>query len=129
MNKVWIITTMLAMALASCQESLEDKCANEADEFTRKKCPARIDENIIIDSMTFDKSSHTLAYWYHLEGAADTSAVFKKINMKKVLTDELKNTTNMKLYKDAGYSFRYVYCSGKSKAVYFDTTIREKDYK
>ena len=129
MKKVWIITTMLAMALASSQESLEHKCANEADEFTRKKCPARIDENIIIDSMTFDKSSHTLAYWYHLEGAADTSAVFKKINMKKVLTDELKNTTNMKLYKDAGYSFRYVYCSGKTKAVYFDTTIREKDYK
>ena len=128
MKKAWIITAMLALALTSCQESLEDKCAKEAAEFTRKKCPARIDENIVIDSMTFSRNSHTLAYWYHLEGVADTSAIFQKLNLKKTLTYELKNTTNMKSYKDAGYNFRYVYCSGKTKKVYFDTTIRPKDY-
>ena len=45
------------------------------------------------------------------------------------LLKELKNSTSMKLYKEAGYHFRYVYYSTKNSGTkVFDTTFRQKDY-
>ena len=129
MKKLLIIATMAALVCTSCQESLEDKCAKEAAEFTSKKCPSRIDENTQIDSMTFDKSTHTLAYWYHLTGKADNPEIFKRVNLRKSLIEQIKNSTSMQAYKDAGYSFRYVYRSQKEHKVYFDATVTKKDYK
>ena len=129
MKKLLIIATMAALVSTSCQESLEDKCAKEAAEFTSKKCPSRIDENTQIDSMTFDKSTHTLAYWYHLTGKADNPEIFKRVNLRKSLIEQIKNSTSMQAYKDAGYSFRYVYRSQKENKVYFDATVTKKDYK
>ena len=129
MKKLLINATMAALVCTSCQESLEDKCAKEAAEFTSKKCPSRIDENTQIDSMTFDKSTHTLAYWYHLTGKADNPEIFKRVNLRKSLIEQIKNSTSMQAYKDAGYSFRYVYRSQKENKVYFDATVTKKDYK
>ena len=129
MKKLLIIATMAALVCTSCQESLEDKCAKEAAEFTSKKCPSRIDEYTQIDSMTFDKSTHTLAYWYHLTGNADNPEIFKRVNLRKSLIEQIKNSTSMQAYKDAGYSFRYVYRSQKENKVYFDATVTKKDYK
>ena len=128
MKKLLIIATMAALVCTSCQESLEDKCAKEAAELTSKKCPSRIDENTQIDSMTFDKSTHTLAYWYHLTGKADNPEIFKRVNLRKSLIEQIKNSTSMQAYKDAGYSFRYVYRSQKENKVYFDDTVTKKDY-
>ena len=129
MKKLLIIATMAALVCTSCQESLEDKCAKEAAEFTSKKCPSRIDENTQIDSMTFDKSTHTLAYWYHLTGKADNPEIFKRVNLRKSLIEQIKNSTSMQAYKDAGYSFRDVYRAQKENKVYFDATVTKKDYK
>ena len=129
MKKFICIAAMAVFLGTSCQESLEDKCAKEAAEFTSKKCPSRIDENTQIDSMTFDKSTHTLAYWYHLTGKADNPEIFKRVNLRKSLIEQIKNSTSMQAYKDAGYSFRYVYRSQKENKVYFDATVTKKDYK
>ena len=42
---------------------------------------------------------------------------------------ELRNSTAMKDYKDAGYNFGYVYYSTKNKGTrLFETTFRKKDY-
>ena len=45
-----------ALALTACQESLEERCAREAEEYTKKKCPARIDQNTVIDSLVFERA-------------------------------------------------------------------------
>ena len=129
MKKSFIIAALAAIVFTSCQESLEDKCAKEAADFTRKKCPSKIDENTEIDSMTFDKSTHTLAYWYRLTGKADNPEIFKRVNLRKSLVEQIKNSTSMQAYKDAGYSFRYIYRSQKENKVYFDATVTKKDYK
>lgn len=129
MRKYLLIPSLAALMMVSCQQSLDDKCAKEAAEFTRKKCPTRIDEYTQIDSMTFDKSTHTLAYWYKLTGKADNPELFKQNDMRKTLVSQIKNSTTLQAYKDAGYSFRYVYVSEKEKKVYFDATVSKKDYK
>lgn len=129
MRKSLLISALAAVMMVSCQQSLDDKCAKECADFTRKKCPSRIDENTQIDSMTFDKSTHTLAYWYKLMGVADTPELFKRTDLRKALVGQIKNSTTLQAYKDAAYSFRYVYVSEKEKKVLFDTTISKKDYK
>ena len=129
MKKFVYIAAIAAFLFSSCQESLEDKCAKEAADFTSKKCPSKIDENTEIDSMTFDKSTHTLAYWYTLIVKADNPQLFKNVNLRKSLVEQIKNSTSMQAYKDAGYSFRYVYSSKKENKIYFDATITKKDYK
>ena len=118
------------MLFVACQESLEDRCQREAKEFTEKSCPRHIDTEIVLDSMTFDKDSHTIGYCYTLQGSLDNPQRVDKDRFSEALLLEVKNSTNIKLYKDAGYSFRYTYYSEKNSGTkLFEATFREKDYR
>ena len=128
MKKVFVFAC-LALLFAACQESLEDRCAREAKEYTAKNCPARMDQNIILDSLTFERNTHTLHYYYRLTGIADNEEKLDSLKAVKTLKDGLKNTTAMKTYKDNGYNFAYTYHSEKDpKKVLFEATFTEKDY-
>ena len=121
---------LLSGLLLSCQESLEDKCAREAKEYTEKKCPAPIGENIVIDSMSFERSTHTLHYYYSIKGAADSNPNINTSEAYNLLLSQIKNATSIKDYKDAGYNFAYTYRSGKDKnKVVFEAVFKPEDYK
>ena len=134
-NKVLIMKKLFVLALAAltfiaCQESLDEKAAQEAKLYTQKNCPAPIGENLTIDSLTFEAATHTLHYFYTLSGAADSVGLLNKGDARQALLTELKNTTTMMAYKEAGFSFAYTYRSKKDpKTILFDTTFSEKDYK
>ena len=128
MKKV-LVFACLALLFAACQESLEDRCARESKEYTAKNCPAKMGDNIILDSLTFEKGSHTLHYYYRLTGIADKEGVLDSLEAMRTLKDGLRNTTAMKTYKDNGYNFTYTYHSEKNpKKVLFEATFTEKDY-
>ena len=74
MKKLWVLSAIM-MLLTACQESLEDRCAREAKEYTRKNCPAKMDNNSILDSLTFERETHTLHYYYRLTGFADIRTI------------------------------------------------------
>ena len=121
---------MSIVLLTACQESLEDRCAREAKEFTEKNCPRAVDKEIILDSMTFEKATHTISYLYTLTGTLDDPQRIDSVQFRELLLLEVKNTTNLKLYKDAGYSFRYAYYSEKENGTkLFEATFRESDYR
>ena len=123
------IVIIAALLLTACQETLEERCEREAREYTEKKCPALITENVTIDSMTFNKSSHTTTYYYTLDGVLDNAEALKEHDLKGMLLKELKNSTETLLYKEAGYNFRYVYFSTQKKGTkLFEATFRKKDY-
>lgn len=124
------ICTLLIMTvlLASCQETLEERAARESRDYTEKHCPAPIAYQVTMDSMTFDKASHTFSYYYSLNGTLDDSTYLKQSNPRDMLLQQVKNSTNLKIYKEAGYSFRYVYNSTKNKVTLFDVTFKQKDY-
>ena len=129
MKKI-IIMIVAGMLLAACQESLEERCAREAKEYTQKNCPRHIDTEIVLDSMTFDKDSHTIGYCYTLQGSLDNPLRVDSAQFSEALLLEVKNSTNLKLYKDAGYSFRYTYHSEKDSGTkLFEATFRENDYR
>ena len=128
MKKFWVISAILLL-LTACQESLEDRCARETKEYTRKNCPAKMDNNIILDSLTFERDTHTLHYYYKLTGFADQDSVAKNIDAVNILKKELRNTTTLKLYKDNHYRFAYTYRSEKDpKKVLLDVVLTDKDY-
>jgi hypothetical protein len=128
MKKFWIISAF-ALLFASCQESLEDRCAREAQEYTRKNCPIPMDSNTTLDSLTFERNTHTLHYHYKLTGFADQDSIVKKIDAVNVLKKELKNTTTLKLYKDNHYRFAYTFRSEKDpEKILIDVVFTDKDY-
>ena len=117
------------LLLTACQESLEDRCAREAKEYTRKNCPAKMDNNIILDSLTFEQETHTLHYYYKLTGLADQDSLVKNLDAVNILKEELRNTTTLKLYKDNHYRFAYTYRSEKNpEKVLLDVLLTDKDY-
>ena len=128
MKKLWVLSAFMLL-LTACQESLEDRCARETKEYTRKNCPAKIDNNIILDSLTFERESHTLHYYYKLTGFADQDSVAKNIDAVNILKQELRNTTTLKLYKDNHYRFAYTYRSEKNpEKILLDVLLTDKDY-
>ena len=129
--KSFVLLLVAAVTLTACHESLEDRCAREAKEYTEKYCPAPGGKNLIIDSMAFDRTTHTLSYYYSLKGDIDNAAIIQKQKnfLHKQMLGVVRNATTMKTYKDAGYSFRYVYHSSKDKGqVLYDQTITKKEY-
>ena len=129
MKKLFVFA-LAAITFYACQESLDQKAAQEAKLYTQKNCPAQIGENLTMDSLTFEAGSHTLHYYYTLSGKADSVGLLNKDDARQALLTELKNTTTMMAYKNAGFSFAYTYHSKKNpKTILFDTTFTEKDYK
>lgn len=128
--KKTICIMLAAMALTACQESLEDRCAREAKEYTEKKCPAPVGENTVIDSLVFERDTHTMHYYYTLSGNADNPKALSAVDARGLLLNQIKNATSVKTYKDNGYNFAYTYHSAKDKGkVLFSVTLTEKDYK
>ncbi|MBO5616684.1 MAG: hypothetical protein J5932_11320 [Prevotella sp.] len=129
MKKI-IVFIMACLFITACQETLEERCAREAKEYSKKHCPAPIAKGVTIDSMSFDVSTHTLIYSYTLSDVVDDTALIRRNNPKEQMLQQLKNATAMKPYKDAGYNFRYIYYSTKNKgAKLFEATFQEKDYR
>ena len=122
--------------MASCQETLEERGAREARDYTEKHCLKAQNEalyesakDIVMDSMTFDKATHTFGYYYTLKGTIDDTATIRRNNPRDLLLQQVRNSTNLKTFKEAGYNFRYVYRSTKQKGfVLFDETFKSKDY-
>ena len=120
---------ILALILSGCQESLEDRCERESKEYTAKQCPIRIDETTRLDSLTFERATHTIHYYYTLMGNADSEVVLQNIDAVGALKNELKNTTTMKVYKDNKYRFAYTYHSAKDpNKTLIEITFTDKDY-
>ena len=49
-----LLTTMMMVVLTSCQETLEERCAREAKEFTEKNCPHPCAQEYLVDG-NFDR--------------------------------------------------------------------------
>lgn len=119
------------MALAACQESLVDRAETDAREYTQKYCPTPAMQSMRNDSVTFDRSTLTFCYHYSALDLLDNAEVMNHFadKLAESLRINVADNTNLKVYKKAGYSFRYVMRSAKDpQRVLFETTITEADY-
>ncbi len=124
------IISILA-AFSSCQESLTERCARETEEYTAKNCPQKIGIELILDSVTFTEGTNVMGYHYTATGTLDDAEMMKtnKTRFRDLMKHEIRNSANLKAYKDAGFSFEYSYTSQKDKNTLLVLRIEEKDYK
>ena len=128
MKKSWLFF-IFTVLLVACQESLEDRCAREAEEYTRKNCPVKLDNTTTLDSMTFERATHTIHYYYLMTGTADTEGALDVEKAISLLKTEVKNSTSLRVYKENKYRFAYTYHSEKDpQKVLLDVVFTDKDY-
>lgn len=123
--KKTILLTLLAVLLTGCRESLEDRAAREAETYTEQTCPYRMDEFTTLQAVKFDKATHTFTNEYTLRGDADRElSEAEKENIRTALEKSLQNDTKQRVYREAGYSYRYVYYSESvPKTIIFEATF------
>lgn len=124
----YFLFALILFGFSACHESLEERADRESKDFTRKNCPMPVSDEIIVDSMKYEKTTHTIHYFYSIKGLADTTAI-TKFNPKKELLQGLKDDTNLRKYKEAGFNFAYTYFSTKNKGlILVDARFTPKDY-
>lgn len=122
-----------ALLCASCQESFDERCVRESREFTQKYCPKSVDDGIVLDSATYDAAARTYSYWYALSGRLDKDDVREELRrrsgeLKERVLRSLRNSIELKPYKDEGISFSYVYVSDSLGKPFLRFTFTAKDY-
>ena len=127
MKKKLIYIGIFASLLVSCTESLEDKAAREAKEYTEKYCPTPYVNDARTDSAAFDKTKKIYTYYISLRNKADNVILIQQ-NHKKlydVQKQSLDNNPGLQKYKEAHFSFRFIYHSAKNpKEVLLDDTFK-----
>ena len=130
MKRLFYFALMLALC-SSCHRSLEDRAAQECKEYTEKKCPTPVVDNVRLDSMVCESTTRTIHYYNTLVGTADNRLVIDKQQgkLRQALKEGLRSDAGTKAYKDAGFNFQYTYHSEKKLSeVLFDATYTTKDY-
>ena len=126
--KRFILPFFAALLLVSCQENIEEKALRETKEYTRKNCPMKINDNVVIDSMTFERDSRTISYYYSMLGTADTTAI-EKSSAREQLVRGIIESTSIRKYKENNFSFSYSYFSTKHKGkLLLNVVVKPEDY-
>lgn len=114
--KKLIYLAVFASLLASCTESLEDRAAREAKEYTEKYCPTPYVNDSRTDSASFDKTTRVYNYYLTLRNKADNKQAIEanKQKLHNLQKEALDNNPGLKKYKEAHFTFRFVYHSAKN---------------
>ena len=105
--KKTILSLLLAFSgltsFTSCHhDTLEDRAEKEATDYTSRYCPTPFTDNQRTDSVTFTRADRTFHYYYTLRDVADNP---------ELSLQDLNKSTQSKVYKDAGFTFHYVFRS------------------
>ncbi len=125
------ITMLMATALAfcACQESIDQRFAREAKEYTEKKCPIAVDPVTRLDSVTYNILTRTRTEYYTLHGEADDVAIIKGLKLNEVLLQQFKNAPVFKDYRQEGCNYRCVYRSmSRPGTILEDVMLTKEDY-
>ncbi|MGN1374947.1 MAG: hypothetical protein ACI4V5_00170 [Prevotella sp.] len=126
--KRYFLPLLATLSMLSCQENIEDKALRETREYTRKNCPMKIADNVMLDSMAFEPGSRTICYYYSMLGASDTTAIDKSA-AREMLVKGIIESTSVRKYKENNFSFSYTYFSTKHKGtLLLKVVVKPEDY-
>lgn len=130
MKKIILGACAVLFALASCQQA-KQKVFELASDQVNKECPMTIDEMTTLDSTNYVGEGNVFTYFYTLSGAADDSAIVEqmKAELEKTLPETIKNTEDMKVYRESDVTIKYVYLSQKTKQELLQITVTPDMYK
>ena len=124
------IVVALVCCTTSCQKSLEERSEEESRDYTMRYCPTPPENNVITDSLVFDKKTKTQYYYLTFTDFLDDEEIMSE--KKDEIAESLKKQTRLnpqtKSYKEAGFTFAYICRSQKTGKVLIDLKITKKDY-
>lgn len=130
MKKIILAACAALFTLASCQQA-KQKVFELASEQVNKQCPITIDAMTRMDSTKYTGSDNTFTYFYTLSGNADNTEIAgtMKAELEKTLPETIKNTEEMKVYRESDVAINYIYLSDKTKEELFQVTVTPEMYK
>lgn len=115
MKKILAISCLVLMVFSACKRETKDEhFRKEFEQFTLKECPKFLDECTRQDSAVYDIETRTLSYCYTVQGALDNDSIYTDeivSEHRKNILRGLKNSLQLKPYKDENIIFRYLYRS------------------
>lgn len=129
---VLTVSAFVCTVLCGCHhDSLADRAEKEVKDYTERYCPTPMVNGQRTDSLTFSRATNTITYYYTIGGKIDDEQIFKQYRQKltKVLRQQLKDNTQIRAYKEAGFNFHYVFHSEKSGKVLLESTFGRQQYK
>ena len=126
-----IVFALALVCFSACQKSIEDRAEQEAREYTEKLCPTPVQNFTRTDSLTFARSTRTFSYYSTVVGAADSPEMIRNVSgqLHSELLKSIQQSTQLKTYKEEGFSFRYIIRSEKNPTqVLYEVTFTPKDY-
>lgn len=120
----------LSFLFVGCRKSIEDRAVEEAALYTKRFCPTPYREDSRMDSVTFDKETHTYTYYYTFRNKLDDKVMLGKNHkgIREALRKNLMNDTGVKIYKDYGFKFRYLARSLRNGDIILDETYTKRQY-
>lgn len=113
------------------RETKDEKFKSDFEQFTHKECPKYVDPCTRLDSASYDIASRTLSYHYTVQDNLDDESLYTG-EMNDAFHDDilkgLKNSIQMKIYKDEGITFRYDYRSITTGKMLLELTFTKEDY-
>lgn len=130
--RLYVLSFFLLLSLSACHESIEDRAAREAREYTAKNCPTPVFNYTRTDSVVFYKATRTYTYYCTLTDKMDDEAIIceHRQQLHEQIAQSLKQSTGIKAYKDANFVISYICHSQKSpQKVLYSDKFYPKDYK
>lgn len=130
MKKNILAIGLMLITLASCQQA-KNKVMELASQEANKQCPMVIDEVTKLDSTTYNADENIFSYYYTLTGAADDSSAIEsmKSEMEKAIPETIKQTEEMKIFREMDVTMDYIYLSGTTKQELFKVQVTPDQYK
>ena len=129
MKKNFLFLSVLLLSLTGCKkETFDERVEAEVMQFNKKEAPKRLDTYTTFDSMTYDRNTLELGYYYTIESDADIS-IFPKDKMREELLRNLRTSIQLKQHKERGLIFRYKYYLKRTGETIIDCTFTPEEYK
>lgn len=135
MNTNNIFTILACCAVIVCvgckRETKDEKIKNDIEQFTQKECPKFFDPCTRLDSACYDIASRTLSYHYTVQDVLDDETIYTEEvtdAFRENTLRELRNSIQLKTYKDEGITFRYDYRSITTGKMLLELTFTKEDY-
>ena len=122
----------MMLAFCACKrETKDEKFKRDFQQFTQKECPKFVDPCTRLDSACYDIENRTLSYHYTVQDMLDDEEIYTEETNNAFYDDilkGLKNSIQMKSYKDEGITFRYDYRSITTGKMLLILTYTPEDY-
>ena len=133
MNKVLAIIACSSLIVCSTckRETKDERFQRDFQQFTQKECPKFVDPYTCLDSAIYDIESRTLSYHYTVQEMLDNESIYTDELTEAFHEDilkGLKNSIQLKPYKDEGITFHYDYYSKTTGKMLLEMTFNKEDY-